>query len=133
MSGKIFDKKGPRKVSIAGLILLVLGFPILAFIKTGLGFHLAAVVLGLGFGIIMPTFQVMINNLVEPNRRGAANSTFFTAFDLGIGAGMIGTGLLSQWFGFTNTFIVSSIFNLFALTVFILNTNRYYHKNFLNG
>jgi MFS family permease len=133
MSGKIFDKSGPRKVSIVGLVLLVMGFPLLAFVKTSLGFHVGAVILGLGFGIIMPTFQVMINNLVEPNRRGAANSTFFTAFDLGIGAGMIGTGILSQWFGFTITFIVSSIFNLFALIVFILNTNRYYHKNFLKG
>jgi MFS family permease len=129
MSGKIFDKTGPRKVSIIGLSLLIAGFPVLAFVKSILGFHFAAVILGLGFGVIMPTFQAMINNLVEPSRRGAANSTFFTAFDLGIGAGMVGTGILSQWFGFTYTFAISAIVNLVALIVFILNTNKDYSDN----
>jgi predicted MFS family arabinose efflux permease len=31
--------------------------------------------MGFGFGIIMPVFQSMANNLVKPERRGAANST----------------------------------------------------------
>jgi len=125
-SGRIFDKSGPAKISLLGMILLIIGFPMLALLNNSLGFHLSAVVLGLGFGIIMPTYQAMINNLVAPNRRGAANSTFFTAFDLGIGFGMIGTGLLSQWFGFSITFLISSFIVFLALLFFLFISFNHY-------
>jgi predicted MFS family arabinose efflux permease len=125
-SGRIFDKSGPAKILLLGMILLIIGFPMLALINNSLGFHLSAVVLGLGFGIIMPTYQAMINNLVTPNRRGAANSTFFTAFDLGIGIGMIGTGLLSEWLGFSITFLISSITILIALNFFFFISFNHY-------
>jgi MFS family permease len=125
-SGRIFDKSGPAKISILGMILLIIGFPMLALLNNSLGFHLSAVVLGLGFGIIMPTYQAMINNLVTPTRRGAANSTFFTAFDLGIGIGMIGTGLLSQWLGFSITFIISSVLVFLALIFFLFISFNHY-------
>jgi len=129
-SGRLIDKQGPSAVSVLGIILLVAGFPILAFIQTPLGFHTAALILGLGYGMIMPTFQTMVNNIAPANRRGAANSTFFTAFDLGIGLGMIGTGILSQWLGFGHTFIISSAMNLAALTLFGLSTIKHYQNHY---
>jgi predicted MFS family arabinose efflux permease len=109
------------------MILLVVGFPILALVKTPFGYHLAGGVLGLGYGVIMPTFHTMINNITPHNRRGAANASFFTAFDLGIGLGMIGTGMLSQWLGFSSTFLVSSVINLVALNLFAFSTIRHYN------
>ena len=129
-SGRLIDKQGPSAVSVLGIILLVAGFPILAFIQTPLGFHTAALILGLGYGMIMPTFQTMVNNIAPANRRGAANSSFFTAFDLGIGLGMIGTGILSQWLGFGHTFIISSAMNLAALTLFGLSTIKHYQNHY---
>jgi MFS family permease len=128
-SGKVIDKKGPKKISLIGFALLIIGFPILALINNPLGFHLAAAILGLGFGIIMPTFQTMVNNLVLPNRRGAANSTFFTAFDLGIGLGIIGTGFLSQNLGFSKTFIIFCIINIFAINQFFIYSIKYYNSH----
>ncbi|NHB69908.1 MFS transporter [Perlabentimonas gracilis] len=129
-SGRLIDKQGPSAVSVIGIILLVAGFPILALIQTPLGFHTAALILGLGYGMIMPTFQTMVNNIAPANRRGAANSSFFTAFDLGIGLGMIGTGILSQWLGFGHTFIISSAMNLAALTLFGLSTIKHYQNHY---
>lgn len=128
-SGKIFDKSGPKTISIFGFLSLIIGFPILSLINNSLGFHLSAAILGLGFGVIMPTFQAMVNNLVEPSRRGAANSSFFTAFDLGIGFGMIGTGVLSQWFGFSYTFLLFTIIILIALIIFQLYSSFHYKKH----
>lgn len=125
-SGKIFDKNGPQKITIMGMIFLIIGFPLLAFFDNPLGFHLSAVVLGLGFGVIMPTYQAMINNLVSPNRRGAANSTFFTAFDLGIGFGMVGTGILSDKLGFSTTFLISSVIIFLALLFFLFISFNHY-------
>lgn len=128
-SGKIFDISGPDKISILGMLLLVVGFPILALVNNSVGFLISAVVLGLGYGIIMPTFQAMVNNLVVHTRRGAANSTLFTCFDIGIGLGMIGTGILSDWLGFSSTFLISSLVNLLALNYFLFFTIRHYRKN----
>lgn len=128
-SGKIFDISGPDKISLVGMILLIIGFPVLALVNNPIGFHISAVILGLGFGIIMPTFQTMVNNMVAPNRRGAANSTLFTCFDIGIGMGMIGTGVLSEWLGFSSTFLISSVVNLLALNVFLFFTINHYRRN----
>lgn len=127
-SGKIFDRVGPFRIVIIGLILLILGFPILYLIPTSIGFHFAAVVIGLGFGIVMPTFQAMINNLVKPDRRGAANSTYFTSFDLGIGIGMIITGIISEHLGLGNAYLISSILISLALIVFLTYSYGHYKK-----
>ncbi len=105
-SGTIFDRVGPYRIVIIGMILLILGFPILYFGPNFLGFHIAAIIIGLGFGIIMPTFQAMVNNLVTPDRRGAANSTYFTSFDLGIGLGMVLTGFISEHLGLGGAFFL---------------------------
>jgi len=128
-SGKVIDAGGPKQILIIGMLLLIIGFPILGLMNNPLGYHIAAAVLGLGFGVIMPTFQTMVNNMADSTRRGAANSTFFTAFDLGIGFGMMGTGALSQAFGFSRTFSLFALVILIALTLFITNTSKHYNKS----
>jgi MFS family permease len=127
-AGRIFDRHGPLWIAVVGLIFLSVGFPILAFIKGYEGFISSAFILGFGSGIIMPTFQAMVNNLAGPRHRGAANSTLFTALDLGIGLGMIGMGLSSQLIGLTYSFIACSILNLTALICFVLYTQRHYFQ-----
>jgi len=131
-SGSIFDKAGPFRITIIGLIILSLGFPILAFLRNSLGFHLSAMLIGFGFGIIMPTFQAMINNLVPPERRGAANSTFFTSFDLGIGLGMVFIGLISERIGYSKAFFICSIFELLAIAVFIFYSYKHYKNRIIH-
>jgi predicted MFS family arabinose efflux permease len=130
-SGRIFDVSGPEKIIMLGMVLLVIGFPALAIFNSSLGFHLSAIILGFGFGIIMPTFQAMVNNLVLPSRRGAANSTFFTSFDIGIGLGMVGTGILSDYLGFSSTFLIFSAIIIMALIFFQLISFRHYKKKLL--
>jgi len=126
-SGKFFDLYGPKIILPIGIIILICGFAILSFIRNSVGFLTSGGILGLGYGIIMPTFQAMINNICPADKRGAANSTFLTAFDLGIGLGMIGFGFLTQWLGFTNTFIISLLVNAFSLLL-LLGVIRHYHK-----
>lgn len=127
-SGKIFDKIGPYRIVIIGLLLLMVGFPVLWLLPNSIGFHIAALIIGLGFGIVMPTFQAMINNLVKPDRRGAANSTYFTSFDLGIGIGMVLTGIISEKLGLRNAYLISSVIISVALIVFLTYSYRYYKR-----
>ena len=131
-SGNIFDKIGPYRIVIIGALLLICGFPVLWILPNIYGFHIAAVIIGLGFGIIMPTFQAMVNNLVSPDRRGAANSTYFTCFDLGIGIGMMFIGFISEKIGLGRAFLICSIVECIALLVFIIYSFKFYKKHLLN-
>ena len=121
-SGRSFDKIGPRKICILGLGLLILGLPILALIQNVYGYHISALILGLGFGIIMATFQAIANHEVAAEKRGAANSTYLTFFDLGIGLGMLIVGYLIQVLSYSGAFIFCGIIELLALIVFVFYT-----------
>lgn len=128
-SGKIFDKSGPRTLSIIGILLLVLGFFVLATFKSNIGFHVSAMILGFGFGTLMPLNQAMVNNLVEAHQRGAANSTLFTAFDVGIGTGMVLIGVLADYIGLANSFYVCSVICLIALFHSLIFVLKHYDKH----
>jgi MFS family permease len=125
-SGTIFDRVGPLRIVVIGKILLVLGFPILFLAPNFYGYHFSAIIIGLGFGIIMPTYQAMVNNLVPPERRGAANSTYFTSFDLGIGIGMVLAGIISEHIGLGKTFLTCSFIIAFALIIFLSYSFKHY-------
>ncbi len=129
VSGKIFDKKGPRVIFLVGIILLITGLPILAFIQNDWGFFIAAAMIGFGNGVIFPITQAMVNNMVQINRRGAANSTLFTAFDLGIGGGMVLTGFLGDMISLSYTFIVHAAICVFGLLYAQLFLFKHYDKH----
>ncbi len=117
-SGKIFDKHGPEKISFVGLTAMIIGLLTLALLKNYIGFITSAFLLGVGFGIVFPTFQAMVNHTVSMQQRGAANSTFFTAVDLGIGLGAVVTGLLSGYISLTTTFILCALITFIATILF---------------
>lgn len=108
-AGKVFDRKGPGKIITLCLILLIIGFPILALAKNEVLFYLSAIIIGFGNGVIFPTFQSMVNNLAESKNRGIANSTLYTAVDLGMGFGMIMAGLIAQHISISAIFWIDSL------------------------
>ncbi len=128
VSGRIFDRVGPRNVVISGILLVVVGLLIIGAYATVLGFHISAMVLGIGFGIVSPTFQAMANASVSPEKRGAVNSTYLTFFDSGVGIGMLLFGLSFDLVGYSNTFYISAIVQMLALVLFISVTYPKYRK-----
>lgn len=122
VSGKSFDRVGPKKICIMGLGLLIVGLPVLAFYQSFIGYHVAALILGFGFGVIMATFQAIANHNVEPEKRGAANSTYLTFFDFGIGLGMLLVGFLIQVMDYAGAFVLCAAIEVLALVVFIYYT-----------
>jgi len=125
-SGKAVDRNGPRTIIIICLSLLIAGFPLLALVRNAYGFYFAAFILGIGNGVVWPTFQAMINNIVMPDRRGAANSTAFIAMDLGMGLGMIIAGSIAQRFSISAAFLVCSVFCAAGLALFVKLTLPHY-------
>jgi len=131
--GKIFDRHGPKMLSISGILLLAMGHILLGLNINTTAFMIAGFLLGLGSGVVFPTFQAMVNNLVPPQRRGAANSTLFSGLDLGIGLGMLITGFLAHAIGLPHTYLIYGALNLIALLYFLVISLSHYQKILLKG
>jgi len=103
-TSKIYDRQGPDRIITFSAFLLVIGFLVLTNIKTLVGIYASAAILGFANGIVFPTFQAMVNNIITPQRRGTANSTLLTFLDLGIGGGIMVMGSNYQYFNLTLVF-----------------------------
>ena len=127
-AGKEFDRHGPGKIITLCLILLIIGFPLLALAKNAVLFYTSAIIIGFGNGVIFPTFQSMVNNLADSAHRGVANSTLYTAVDLGMGFGMIMAGLIAQKISISSIFWINSLVCLAGLIFFRFSVLRYYES-----
>jgi len=130
-AGKVFDRRGPGKIITLCLILLIIGFPVLGLAKNAVLFYLSALIIGFGNGVIFPTFQSMVNNLAESKNRGIANSTLYTAVDLGMGFGMIMAGLIAQHISISAIFWIDSLVCAAGL-IFFRNLVLNFYKSHLN-
>jgi len=125
-SGKEFDRHGPRRIITLCIILLMIGFPLLAMARNAVLFYLSAIIIGFGNGVIFPVFQTMVNNLADTGHRGAANSTLYTAVDIGMGLGMISGGLVAQHVSMSAIWWISALVSVAGLLFFrILVLNHY--------
>jgi MFS family permease len=96
ISGRWFDRSGPRLPLYAGLALECAGLLALGLWRSEVGLAVAALLVGLGLGAMSAPIFAMAINLVPDERRGAANATVFTAIDLGIGVGSNVLGAVAQ-------------------------------------
>jgi MFS family permease len=115
-SGKLIDKGRIHEVSIIGLTLLTASFLMFSIGKNMLVYYISALCIGVGFGIMIPAFQTLFINIATHHQRGTANSTFYTAFDIGVGLGMIIAGKIAETVSLSWAFGFSALLN--ALAVF---------------
>lgn len=127
-SGSLFDRYGPTWISVFGIISVSAGLLLLAHAPVVNLFLLAGFLIGVGFGVIFPTLQTMANNVVQPERRGAANSTFLTGLDLGIGIGSVLTGMLSEPLGLAWTYNAAALLAIAGLLFFLVVSLPHYIK-----
>jgi len=102
--GKLADKYGIIKIVIPGIILVFIGIIMLAFSHTLTLVLIAAGFIGFGYGCVNPTINAYIIKVSPLNRRGAANATYYAAFDGGVGLGSMAGGFIVQTMGFQNAF-----------------------------
>jgi MFS family permease len=96
ITGMLFDRKGPEWVLLPGAIFTLAGLLLLSYAHSEASLAAAAICYGIGFGSLQPALQAWTIARAAPNRRGAANGTFFSANDLGIGLGAMVLGALAN-------------------------------------
>ncbi|MHB1418452.1 MAG: MFS transporter [Bacillota bacterium] len=124
LAGIVADRKGPYWVILPGYIVVLAGVVMLAFSSSPLLFMMSAAVYALGFGATQPTLQALAVTRAAPERRGAANATFFSAFDLGIGVGAFALGFIAQQLGFTGMYLIAAALGSIGLVIYALTGRK---------
>lgn len=123
--GKLADKRGEALFVYSCNGLMLAALLLLALVPGNVTFLIAAALSGYAFGGIEPALQSMAVHTAAPDRRGAANSTFLCAYDIGIGLGGGLAGLLIDRVGYGSMFGVIAVANVLSVAVYVLWGRRH--------
>lgn len=126
-AGKIYDRKGHLYVFPAGAFCIFLSMFLLAWLPNTTVLLIAAGIYGLGFGSVQPALQAWAIDQAAENRKGMANATFFSFFDLGVGIGAITFGQLAFAFGYAVIYLAAagSVFISISLYFYLLLRDKH--------
>ncbi|MCM3570658.1 MFS transporter [Neobacillus mesonae] len=112
-AGQLYDRKGHQAVYIPGTLLILTAMVLIAWLPNTAMLFTAAILYGFGFGTVQPALQAWSIEKTPINRRGMANATFFSFFDLGVGIGAMVFGQISHLYGYR------AIYETAAVSVFL--------------
>lgn len=137
-SGQLVDKGKIARVIMWGIYLVciysfalsacayIIGWN--ALLSTWIFFG-SALVMGIGFGTMIPAFNTLFVNLAPNNKRGTATSTYLTAWDTGIGLGMLLGGYIAQISTFSKTYLIAACLAILSAVCFRFNAGPHFEKN----
>lgn len=117
--GKAADKKGEAVFVYTCNASMLAALFLLAFIPNDVTFVISALLSGYAFGGVEPALQAMAVSIASPEERGAANSTFLCAYDIGIGLGGGIAGVLIDAVGYNKMFAVIAAANILSVVVYL--------------
>lgn len=107
-AGHLSDRRGRAFVILPGMLVASLAFAVLGLTTGSTGVLLGAAIYGVAFGSAQPALMALTADRVPPEERGKAMGTFYTAWELGITTGAVGSGLLVQVADFPLMLLASS-------------------------
>ncbi len=108
-TGRWYDAFGPHPLVYGGCFLLAAGMIALSK-ATALPMLLAAgMVIGLGFGALLPSYQTLAVQSAPKHRAGLATGTFFVLFDSGYGIGSYVLGVVAASAGYHGMYLVAGL------------------------
>jgi MFS family permease len=122
--GRKIDRIGHRRALLPALAISALGLLLVPLAQGTITLAAAAVVFGVGFGLVFPAFTAYLLAQIPATRRGAAYGAMIAAFDTGIGTGSWSMGWLIHRVGFRTAFVVSAVLATLALPYFLFVERR---------
>lgn len=134
MSSRLIGAKGLRQGRVAenathGVIISFFGYLLFAALHNVWGVYGAALIVGLGNGHMFPAFQTMFINLASSSQRGTANSTLYTAWETGVGLGIILGGIVAEFFSYGTAFWIAWLGNTAGVIFFFTYTRQHFLRN----
>lgn len=119
-AGKIYDKKGHLYVYLPGTFMILVAMILLAWLPSTFVLLFAGGLYGLGFGSVQPALQAWSVEKAPGNRKGMANATFFSFFDLGIGFGALTFGQIAYLFNYGTIYITGAGSIFISMIVYLV-------------
>ncbi|GIN88900.1 hypothetical protein J6TS2_52860 [Heyndrickxia sporothermodurans] len=123
-TGKWYDNKGPWSIIIVSAMLGFLSLIILSYATNDLLLIISAILFGAGYGTIMACLQTWAVQKVSEEKSGAANATFYSSFDVGVGVSAFVLSVLAEWVS------IEMIFRMVSLSFIVVAVLVY--KDYLN-
>ena len=120
LAGKVTDRHGESFFAYSCNAAMLIAFLLMGLFPNVVTYLLAAVLAGFGFGGLEPALQSMAVAIAPPERRGSTNSTFLCAYDIGIGVGGGIAGVLISSFGYSQMFVIMTVFNILSVVIYVL-------------
>ena len=92
-------------------------------------FHLVPFIQGIGFGIMFPAYNSLYINLAPNNQRATATGTYLTSWDVGIGLGIVGSGIIAEIFSFSIVYFIGAFLSLMSMAYFKFIVTPHYKRN----
>lgn len=118
ITGKIVDAKGANYVMYPCIILLAMGLVLVSMAQNSFMLLSAAVLIGIGFGNIQSTAQVIAMKMTTPERMGLATSTYYIAMDAAMGFGPSVLGAIIPLLGYQNMYVSLAVLALSMIIVY---------------
>lgn len=133
MASRITGSRSLRKGRVVrnatlGMTVSVFSYIIFAAVHNPIGYYGCALILGLGNGHMFPAVQTMFVNLAPHSRRGTANSSLLTSWDVGIGLGIVFGGVISEAIGYQAAFWMAAIVNVIGVVFYYAYVRRDYMR-----
>lgn len=111
-----------------GILISVFGYLLFAYLHHPVGYYGAAVIIGLGNGHIWPGMQTMFINLAPNNKRGTANSSQLTCWDVGMGLGVVFGGMAIHYVSYSAAFWLAFAVNVLGVLFYFFYAKSHYLK-----
>lgn len=111
-----------------GMLLVTTGFLVFVEIPGDIPFYLSALIIGLGYGTMCPSYQSMFINLAPNSRRGTANSTFLTSWDVGAGIGIFSAGYIAEMTSYHTVYRICLGLCVIGIISYYLFTSKHFKR-----
>jgi MFS family permease len=124
VAGWLSDRVGRRAVAAPGMALVVLSMVGLALAATDAALLAAGAGLGLSWGLVRAGLDTAVVDAVTAEARGTALGFLYMFFDIGVGVGSFGLGVLAQAQGYTAAVYAAALWAALALAGYLIWSPR---------
>jgi MFS family permease len=114
ITGRLFDRFGAHVLVYPGIALFAIGIAALGLAGSNFVFLASGAVIGLGYGLLFPSFQTLAIQSSPPHRAGIATSTYFVLFDSGYGVGSYALGMVAAGSSYASMYLASAVIAAFT-------------------
>jgi predicted MFS family arabinose efflux permease len=104
--GSVIDRYPFRRIVYVCAVLCGAGMITVGAAKSFAPLAVAAVLLGVGYGAVMPALQAAVVRSVSNERKGVAGATFYIGMDIAYTIGSLAMGFVAEAFGYAEGFFM---------------------------